>query len=145
MSDDVKPRLARGKVALLDPRGQAVNHASHDENGVLVPSDDFMKTPVTREEMLEALPKAALAIGQKMFDQVTSETAELLEQWEHIITQRVTKAVIAELSRWFKLKDSEEPEPQAPTLVVDERIPAGELHAQQNGETVAKIINLAEQ
>ena len=46
------------------------------------PPGDFMKSYVSREEMLEDMAKVALAIGQKVYDQIAGESQVFLQEME---------------------------------------------------------------
>jgi hypothetical protein len=50
-----------------------------------------MKGLVTRQELLNATTKAALAVGEKMYDQLSGETAAMLTQMETEVTARVVE------------------------------------------------------
>lgn len=88
MTDDI--RIARPRIVSpdeakaedqLEPRRRKAN-----------PSDK-LSDYVTRREMIDGCANAALAVGQKMFDQMTEETSANLERMEHVITQRVLKLI----------------------------------------------------
>lgn len=89
---DEKPDLVvpdRSLVSIDQARAELEAKKAPRTTGV---TGDF----VTRKEMVKIVDKigvgisdAAYAMGQKVFDQITEETVDLLEQQEHILRQEI--------------------------------------------------------
>lgn len=85
------PAIVPGQVAILDPKGKAVNREKPGKRAR--PPGDYMKSSPPREEVATYLAKASLTMGQKVYDQLSTENQEQLERLEHIVTQRVIQYI----------------------------------------------------
>lgn len=91
----------------------------YDERGKRRPGSK-MGDLFTREDAMEYLAEASLAVGQKVYDQLAQETAALLEQMERAVAQHVieyfeSRTLRGRFRRWLRRVRG-----QGPTLVKDE-------------------------
>jgi len=122
-----QPDIVPAKVAIVGKDGKTVLNKGADARDARDkpgkrsrPPSDFMKGFATREEVMEHLSTAALAVGQKMYDQMSGETAELLEEMERVITRHVieyfeSRTIRGRVKRWWRAHVTK----PTPRLVVD--------------------------
>lgn len=134
MSDDEK--VIPAKVGIVGTNGDLLNETPLERKARLTHSKrrDFVtghELDQVRADMGDVVEKisagistAALAVGQKMYDQFSEETAQLLEEMEQTIVDRVMRQVEERSLRgrvrrlWHRLR------PPTPKLLVDPAIEA---------------------
>lgn len=88
MSDEVK----KGPRRVLVPSRRLVSADKYDGDGKrIVPPAEFMRGIVTRQEMMDYLAETVLAATQKMYDQMSGEMLDYLEQMEASLRDEIRR------------------------------------------------------
>jgi hypothetical protein len=112
--DPNEPKVQPAHVAIVSPKGEVLNKkpkpATYGPDGQRIrPPGDFMKGMPTREELVNHLAAGIAEVGEKMYEQLSGETATYLEEMEQSIFERVMRELEARSLRgrlrqwWWKV------------------------------------------
>lgn len=76
-------------VSVDEAKAEAAAEPTYIDGKRARPPGDFMQGLVTRQEMMDHLAEAAMAMGQKMYNQFGDETQEYLQEMETALREEI--------------------------------------------------------
>lgn len=95
MSDDTRPQLlmpdpAKRIVSVAESKRIADENRKYGPGGKRVrPPGDIMQDAMTRSEAMDKLGGAALAVGEKVYEQLAAESQQFLQEMEMALKQEI--------------------------------------------------------